>query len=73
MDLQTIIQKLGILASLAEDAIEDSGKTMELVFVDSEDVKAMKGAIDILSDVKMLVDAAKGKGGEENETGRAEH
>ena len=73
MDLQTIIQKLGILASLAEDAIEDSGKTVELVFVDSEEVKALKGAIDILSDVKMLVDAAKGKGGEGNETGRSEH
>ena len=67
MDLQTIIKRLGILASLAENAIEDSGKTMELVFMDTEDLKAMKGAIDILSDVKMLMNALKGKGGEENE------
>ena len=65
MDLQTIIKRLGILASLAEDAIEDSGKTMELVFVDSEDVKALKGAVDLLSDVKMLVAALEGKGGEQ--------
>lgn len=52
MKLAHIIQRVRILAKMAEEAVRKNDGKMDLVMVDSKDVEALKGATEILNFVE---------------------
>ena len=66
MKLGEIIQRLGILAKLSEDAVEEDSKGMGMIMVDGGDVKALRETVDLLETLHriLLAEEAKGDGEE---------
>ena len=55
VDLKNAILRLNVIAALAEgDFMMDKKKKATDIFIDREDVLALKGAVDILEGVQML-------------------